>query len=249
MKNIRLFIHKYRFIIPGFIIFLLLSFIYMYKDTSFKIYDYLIDKVLIIEDMITPKVNVNYTNIIRSIDNEKEKEIDELYNLLELNKTSEFDIVNASIISRNVNTYISNIVIDKGKDDGIDIGYAVVTDKGLVGYINKVFTNYSHVSLLNNDNINKKISVSIHNGENIYNGSISGYDSNKNEIIVTSIRSNSKIEKNNLVITNGYGKIIPAGIPVGTVIDVSIDNDTSSKVVRIKPNQNMDNIKYVGVIK
>lgn len=249
MKKIRLFIHKYRFIIPIIIIFLILSFIYMYKDTSFKIYNYLLDKVLVIEDMVTPKVNVNYTNIIRSIDNEKDKEIDELYNLLELNKTSEFDIVNASIISRNVNTYMSNIVIDKGKNDGIDIGYAVVTDKGLVGYINKVFTNYSHVSLLNNDNINKKISVSIHNGENIYNGSISGYDSNKNEIIVTSIRSNSKIEKNNLVITNGYGKIIPAGIPVGTVIDVSIDNDTSSKVVRIKPNANMDNIKYVGVIK
>lgn len=249
MKKIRLFLYKYRYFYSVIIIVLMLVVVLFFKDKELLSANVLKGYVINIQEMVTPKVDVNYSEITKSINNGLEQELKELNELLELNNNTSFTYINASVLSRNVNTYFSNITIDKGKSNGIDIDMAVVTNDGLVGYISKIYDNYSIVSLLNSKSLDKKIAVCVTNGENIYNANITGYDLENDELIVTSIRSTSKINIGDKVMTNGLGKVIPSGILIGYVKNVEMDEDTSTKKVKVKLSSNIDNIKYVGIIK
>ena len=249
MKSIRLFLHKYRYFYSVLIIVLMLVVVLFFKDKELLSANVLKGYVINMQEMVTPKVDVNYSEITKSINDGLEQELEELNKLLELNNNTSFTYINASVLSRNVNTYFSNITIDKGKSNGIDINMAVVTNDGLVGYISKIYDNYSIVSLLNSKSLDKKIAVCVTNGENIYNANITGYDLENDELIVTSIRSTSKINIGDKVMTNGLGKVIPSGILIGYVKNVEMDEDTSTKKVMVELSSNIDNIKYVGVIK
>lgn len=56
-----------------------------------------------------------------------EKEIAELSNLLKLNETtSKYSIINATIINRNMEEFYDTVIINKGYNDGVDIGYDVI---------------------------------------------------------------------------------------------------------------------------
>lgn len=249
MKRIRLFLHKYRYFYSLVLVVLMLVAVLFFKDKELISANVLKGYVINIQEMVTPKVEVNYSEITKSINNGLENELKELNELLELNNNTSFTYINASVLSRNVNTYFSVVTIDKGKSDGIDNDMAVVTNDGLVGYISKIYDSYSIVSLLNSKSLDKKIAVCVTNGENIYNANITGYDLENDELIVTSIRSTSKINIGDKVMTNGLGKVIPSGILIGYVKNVEMDEDTSTKKVMVELSSNIDNIKYVGVIK
>ena len=249
MKSIRLFLHKYRYFYSLVLVVLMLVAVLFFKDKELISASVLKGYIINIQEMVTPKVEVNYSEITKSINEGLENELKELNKLLKLNNNTSFTYINASVLSRNVNTYFSNVTIDKGKSDGIDNDMAVVTNDGLVGYISKIYDSYSIVSLLNSKSLDKKIAVCVTNGENIYNANITGYDLENDELIVTSIRSTSKINIGDKVMTNGLGKVIPSGILIGYVKNVEMDEDTSTKKVMVELNSNIDNIKYVGVIK
>ena len=77
--------------------------------------------------------------IQKNINESLEKEIEELKQTLELNKTlTEYDIENATILSRNKSYWFNTMIIDKGKKDGIKKDMAVITSAGLIGKISKV---------------------------------------------------------------------------------------------------------------
>lgn len=220
-----------------------------FKETKLKFLINIQDLALDIENFINPKLEVNYNGINQGINNDIENKLKELNELLKLNENTNYSYINAAVVSRNVNSYFSKVKIDKGKTDGIDTDMAVVTNKGMIGFISQISENYSTVELLNSKNISKKIAVSITDGINIYNANVSDFDYDKNLLIVTSIRSNSKIKKGDEVITNGLGKTIPGGLKIGIVENVEMEDDTASKKIKVKLNNDIDNIRYVGVVK
>lgn len=249
LKKIRLFLHKYRYLYSVVVIIGMLIVVLFFKDKDFLGASILKNAVINVEEMVTPRVEVDYSNITAGINKGLQEELRELNRLLELSNNTNYIYINSGVISRNVNTYFSNITIDKGKKDGIDIDMAVVTNDGLIGYISDIYEDYAIVSLLNSKSLDKKIAVCVTDDENIYNANITGYDLENDELIVTSIRSTSKIDVGDKVMTNGLGKVIPSGILIGYVKDVIMDEDTSTKKVKVELSGNIENIKYVGVIK
>ena len=63
------------------------------------------------------------------------------------------------------------------------------------------------------------------------------------------IVDNIDIPKDSLVVTTGYGNIFPSGIMVGYVDSVVTDNFDLSKIVRVKPQVDFNNISYVTIVK
>lgn len=246
MKKIKLFLYKYRKLyIVLLIIFMFLLTVYSKEKQIFNLVK---GSIIDIQSFITPKINVSYLDMNKGINKDILNELNELKSILDLNNSSNYKYINSSVLSRNVNTYFSTITIDKGKKDGITNDLACVNQEGLIGYVSKVFNNHSTVTLLNSSSL-KNISVSVSLNGNIYNGNISGYDLIKNELIITSIRTNSKIDKGAVVETNGYGNIIPAGINIGKVTNVKVEDNTASKILKVKIDSNLDDIKYVSVIR
>lgn len=72
-----------------------------------------------------------------------EEEIEQLRDVLDLNQTlTGYDVVNATVISRNKGYWYQTLTIDKGKKDGLKKNMVAITKDGLIGKIQRV-TNYS----------------------------------------------------------------------------------------------------------
>lgn len=188
--------------------------------------------------------------IQKNVNESLEKEIEELKQTLELNKTlTEYDIENATILSRNKSYWFNTMTIDKGKKDGIKKDMAVITSAGLIGKISKVYTSSSEIKLITSDDVNYKISVSIKiNGIDNY-AILNGYNQEKNLLKVTGVSKTTDAKKGDIVTTSGLGELFPAGIYVGTVEEVKNDKYNLSKTVYIKTTQDFNNIHYVTILK
>lgn len=187
--------------------------------------------------------------IQKNINYELEKEVQELKKILNLNSTlTEYDIVNATVISRNNYYWFNSLTIDKGKDEGIKKNMGVITTNGLIGKISKVTNKTSEVKLLTSDDITYKTSVVIRVEEKNYYAILNGYDKKNNLLKVTGIDKGINLTKGSVVLTSGLGSM-PQGIYIGTVEDEKIDKYNLSKVISIKPQQDFDNINYVTILK
>ena len=196
-------------------------------------------------------VNHNESYLIQKNVNESlEKEIQELKEALELNKTlTEYTPINATILSRNKSYWYNTITIDKGKKDGITEDMAVITSKGLIGKISSVSLTSSEIKLITSDDINFKVSIAI-NTNNVDNYAIlNGYDKKTNLIKATGIDKTTNINIGDKVLTSGLGEKFPGGIYIGTVEKIESDKYNLSKTVHIKTYQNFNDIHYVTVLK
>lgn len=200
---------------------------------------------------IEKNINHNESYLIQKNVNESlEKEIQELKEALELNKTlTEYKPINATILSRNKSYWYNTITIDKGKKDGIKKDMAVITSKGLIGKISSTSYTSSEVKLITSDDINFKVSIAIKTNDVDNFAILNGYDTKNNLIKATGIDKTTNINIGDKVLTSGLGEKFPGGIYIGTVEKIESDKYNLSKTVHIKTYQNFNDIHYVTVLK
>lgn len=191
----------------------------------------------------------SYT-IQKNINSSLEKEIEELKKQLELNKTlTEYDVVNATVLSRNKSYWFNTMTIDKGKKSGIKKNMAVITKDGLVGKITKVSNYSSEIKLITSNDTNFKVSVSIKTNDEDNYAILNGYDKKTGLIKLSGIDKTTNININDSVLTSGLGEMFPSGIYVGQVKKIENDKYNLSKIVYIQTGQDFNNIHYVTVLK
>ena len=253
-KNIKLYIISTIIIILLLLISFNLNRNYSFIEKPFKDLSTQVNKLLIQPFTLFSKekgIDQSKSYLIQKEKNESlEKEIEELKKQLELSKTlTEYDIENATIVSRNKSYWFNNISIDKGSKKGIKEGQAVITSNGLIGKISKVSYYSSEIKLLTSDDINFKVSISIKaNGTDNF-AILNGYDNKTNEFILKGIDKNANINTGDDVLTSGLGGVFPTGIYVGKVDRIVNDKYDLSKTAYIKSNQDFNNIHYVTVLK
>lgn len=187
--------------------------------------------------------------IQKNVNQSLEDEIEELKELLELNRTlTEYKTVNATILSRNKSYWFNNMMIDKGKKDGIKKGMAVVTKNGLIGKISKVYSSSAEIKLITSDDTNNKVSVSVKTNESENIAILNGYDKKSGLVKIIGVNKNTNIEVGNEVLTSGLGGVFPGGIYIGTVMKIESDKYDLSNNVYIKTKQDFNNIHYVTVL-
>ncbi len=188
--------------------------------------------------------------IQKNVNASLEKEIEELKDTLKLNQTlTEYNTVNATVLSRNKSYWFNTITIDKGKKDGIEVDMAVITKNGLVGKISKVSYTSSEVKLITSDDINYKVSVGISTENGDTYAILNGYDKKTGLLMVTGVDKTTAIKENDVVTTSGLGGKEPRGIYVGVVKKQENDKYNLSKTVYLKTGQDFNSIHYLTVLK
>ena len=166
---------------------------------------------------------------------------------LDLNNTLvEYDYINATVISKDVNN-LEYIIIDKGENDGIKVDYPVVLKEGLIGKVISTSLYTSTVRLLTANNSNDKISVKIKSGDEYIYGLLNGYSNNKYKI--EGISYNKNIELSSIVTTTGLGELFPAGIVIGKVTGISTDQFDLSYIIEVEPLVDFNDFNYVTILK
>ncbi|MBQ6497439.1 MAG: rod shape-determining protein MreC [Bacilli bacterium] len=217
---------------------------YVLKDTAM-----FIERIVMYPFTALRKDSKNECVVEKNSNKEMEKEIEELKEVLELNKTlTEHKAINATVLSRNKSYWFNTITIDKGKKSGIKKNMAVITKKGLIGKISKVSNNSSEIKLITSDDINFKVSVAIRTGDRDNYAVLNGYDHDTGLIKVTGIDKTTVINQGDTVLTSGLGEMFPAGIYIGAVEKEESDKYNLSKTLYIKTTQDFNNIHYVSVL-
>ena len=176
----------------------------------------------------------------------------EINDLKELNNIDEvlslYNYKNATEIALNYNKWYNSFSIDKGSKNGLKIGNAVTYNGILIGKISKLSNFTADVQLLSADTLNNNISVElIVDGKEIY-GILTRYDSKDKVYIVEGITDDVKIEVGTKVITSGLTDSFKKGIIIGEVDDLSTDSFDLTRILKVKPATNFDDINYVSVI-
>lgn len=110
------------------------------------------------------------------------------------------------------------ITLNKGSQHHIQLGQAVIDDKGIVGQITRLYPWSSEVTLLTD----KDHSVPVQVARNSLRSVISGTGKN-NELELRYLSVNTDIQQGDLLVTSGIGGVYPLGIPVATVLRIERD--------------------------
>ena len=162
---------------------------------------------------------------IALLEDEKDRlelENSELKELISLKDYSDkYSLISANIIAHDVTDWFDCYTIDVGTADGINKNDVVVTSSGLVGIVNEAgFTSSKIMTVVNEQNsFMCRISRS---NELVRVRGVSG-ETLKYELVVDRLAEGSSVFKGDKIVTAESGDVYPAGIMVGTVSDVTVN--------------------------
>lgn len=155
----------------------------------------------------------------------------------------------ANVIGRDQSYWNNQLTIDKGSKDGLAVGMAVTSTKGVVGKIKSVSQHTSVVKLLTSEDKQNTASIQISvNDKTSLEGILESYDAKRERYIVLLFDDSDEIEKGMQVVTSGKGGTYPAGLLIGTVESVQALNNQIGQTVYVKPIDDFQKFDIVSVI-
>jgi rod shape-determining protein MreC len=212
---------------------------------------------------VNDTINAKEENEILKIEIEKlESENRDLRNIIgkseylikeeKLLETTKYNLVKAEVIGREPGNWFDVFTIDKGKNDGLEIGDTVIEaveidnnvyQEGLVGRIVDTGDNWAKVVSITNE----KNSVAFKIIRTQDGGIISGSSDNIIEGLLFDYETDVII--GDLVYTSGLGEVYKKDIFIGEVIDIINYQEELSKKIVINPAVNFKKLYNVYVIK
>ncbi|MEM1084673.1 MAG: rod shape-determining protein MreC [Verrucomicrobiota bacterium] len=173
-----------------------------------------------------------------------EAENSRLRRALDFKERTQFDVVAARITRRQPSTWWQTVEIDRGEEDGIAAAYTVVTDRGLVGKIDRLDAKQSSVILLTDEacQVSARVEGSpeagIISGQRIQEGSP--------KLRLRFLSRDARIAKGQRVFSTGRGGLFPADILLGEIELVQPGPLDTEAVV--KPSVDFQNMGTVFVL-
>lgn len=196
------------------------------------------------------KLSIERIDAIETENIELRRELESLKEELNIDYVlSDYDKLNATVLSRNIGYWYNTITIDKGSYNGVETDMVAVNSTGLIGKVIKTTTFTSDIRLITTSDTNNRISVSISNGENKLNGLIKGYDYKENKLEVEGISNTEEVNIGDKVYTSGLGGVFPSGILIGSVESIDTDEYDLAKIIKVTPSADFDDINYVTILK
>lgn len=212
---------------------------------------------------VSDTINAKEENIILKKEIEKlESENRDLRNIIgksdyllkeqKLLETTKYNIVKAEVIGREPENWFDVFTLDKGENDGLEIGDTVIDaveidnnvyQEGLVGRIVDIGDNWSKVVSITNE----KNSVAFKIIRTQDGGIIAGSSDNIIEGLLFDYEADVII--GDLVYTSGLGEVYQKDIFIGEVSDIIDNQEELTKKIIIKPAVNFKKLYNVYVIK
>jgi len=167
--------------------------------------------------------------------------------MLDYKKAStQFDFVMATVVGRDLGTWTSTIIINRGTADGITKEMPVVTPQGLVGNVVSVYTNVAKVQLILD--ARSAVGTLVQRPESRVAAIVEGSSTTQLMPRMVNIARDADIIKSDKLITSGFGGIYPKGLLIGEVVDIINEEGGLLKYAILKPAVDFDRLEEVFVI-
>lgn len=158
-------------------------------------------------------------------------ENDRLRGLLTFKDQTKMNLMAAQVIGRDLVIDHSTITINKGTNDGLKAGQAVITTGGVLGYIFKPEPFTAHVMLITDryavvDGIVQRTRA---------HGIVEGKSQYGSTLSLKYVEKTEDVKEGDLVVTGGLDNIFPKGFPVAVVESVEKKTFSVSLKVDLRP--------------
>lgn len=158
------------------------------------------------------------------------------------------DPIYARVIARDPGVWFNTFVINVGTTSGVQQNMAVETGDGLVGRVYEVGANYAKVLCLIDSRSAVACLIERTRDEGVMRGKIEAY-SDTPECNMYYIPKVSDVAPGDVVLTSGTDTLFPKGLKVGTVTQVSRDQDSSERYIVVMPSVDFQHIEEVLVLR
>ena len=135
------------------------------------------------------------------------------------------------------------LILDKGSNDGLKPGMAVITPDGVVGKLRDVFPTTSQLLLLSDPTSGAGVFLQSTRTRAILKGSSTG------QIVIENLTPDERIKPGEKVLTSGGDMVFPRGLAVGTVESIKLDPDHQPyTLITLKPAANLNQLEEVLVV-
>ena len=159
---------------------------------------------------------------------------------------ADYTLEPATVIARVPDDPSGSFIINIGQSQGIVSGMPVITENGLVGIVGRVSERYCRVQTL----MDPAVSIGVLDSTTLDTGILTGDAamSEENTARLTYLRLQSEAAAGNLILTSGYGEMIPQGLTVGYLSEVSLASSGLTREGIVDLSARPENARQVFVI-
>ena len=172
---------------------------------------------------------------------EMQKETERLNQLLDFKSKTKMELVAARVMSKDLVSDHKTLLINKGTQNGLKAGQAVITVGGVVGYVFRPEAWTSQILLITDRYSVVDGLIARSRARGIVEGAVTG-------CALRYVEKSEDVKVGDLVITSGLDNIYPKGFPVATVESVEDKSYAVSLKVELKPVVDPDKVEEVFVI-
>ncbi len=159
---------------------------------------------------------------------------------------ADFDLIDATVIGREANSYMTLYTLNKGSIHGVKVDMSVVTDSGIVGRVETVGVNWCHVTAIT-ENASSVGAVCARSGaRGIVDGSLGLRENGM--CAMNYIDEFADVEVGDIILSSGSGGVYPYGFVIGTVTEITHDENARTLSAIVKPAVDPNTVTRVMIV-
>ena len=149
----------------------------------------------------------------------------------------------ANIIGRDPSNWNASLIIDRGHNEGVEVGQPVVSPLGVIGRIFEVGHNTSKVILLSDPTFSVAAVVERSRENGLLTGTLQG------SLRLQYLTDNADVKVGDAVVTSRLSTAFPQGILIGQITDVQASANSHTVECLVDPAVDLSELEEVIVIK
>lgn len=171
-------------------------------------------------------------------------ENDRLRRLMGFRDTTAYPLQAARIVSKDITQQQNYFTIDAGSADSVEVGMAVIDERGVLGRVVLVSERYARVMSYLNTRF--RIPAKI---QPLQAAGIIRWEGNRpDRLLLEHIVKTEQVEPGQLVVTSGFSSIFPPGYPIGVVDSVSTHSGRNALDVYVRPTSPVSSAEHAFVV-
>jgi len=167
-----------------------------------------------------------------------------LRSLLEGAQSQEFEYHFAELLRVDLDPFSHKVLIDKGSDDGVTRGQAVIDGAGVMGQVEEVHPHYSTVRLISDPNHALPVQINRTGLRTVAFGS-----GETGSLSLPTVPREADVREGDLIVTSGLGDRFPGGYPVARVTAIDREEGQTFAQVTAVPMAALDRGREVLLIR
>ena len=166
-----------------------------------------------------------------------------LQGILSTTKPDLFDLNLAQVIGTDTNLLKQIVVLNKGAQDGVQVGQTVIDENGILGQIINVYPNTSRLLLITDEQQSVAVTIKRTGQRAIVTGAGIPTSLSLNYVFKT-----SDVRIGDELVSSGLGGRIPAGYRVGRITRIKDTQADNFRIIEVSPAANFVDNAYVLIL-